>query len=142
MSTTANRGEITNVILLEDGAPIAFADPTTFTVTGGRTVSSRQTLGTTDTNLTVDPSSYSLACEFPEITPALADLNERYQAAVEAYTKTNIAISVTYRYPETGESRTATYTGLAIDAPSRTVARSTDTMMSLTFTCGTKAVWT
>lgn len=141
MSKRALRGETTQVVLLENGSPIANADPTSFTKTSGIAVRERRTLGRTEFDLEADFGGHTIPLTIPMVTPELMDALQRYEEAVQTHAARNFTLGVTMRFPETGQTRSFTFVDLEFPGSSLAIANATDGAMTLQAQTGKPAVW-
>lgn len=140
MSTIAAKGETTQVVLLENGSPVAFADPTQFTMNSGLAVRERRVLGKTEFDLEVDFGGHSMSLTIPTITQDLIDAMERYERAVFNHQKRFFSIGVLVRFPESGAVRTFTLVDIEFSGPSVAISNATDGVVTLECRTGKQRV--
>lgn len=140
MSTIAATGETTQVVILENGSPVAFADPTQFTMSSGMAIRERRVLGKTEFELEVDFGGHSMSLTIPMITQDLIDAMERYEQAVFNKQKRFFAVGVSVRLPESGAVRTFTLVDIEFSGPSIAISNATDGVVTLECRTGKQAV--
>lgn len=140
MSTIAATGETTQVVILENGSPVAFADPTQFTMSSGMAIRERRVLGKTEFELEVDFGGHSMSLTIPMITQDLIDAMERYEQAVFNKQKRFFSIGVSIRFPESGAVRTITLVDIEFSGPSIAISNATDGVVTLECRTGKQAV--
>ena len=135
-SKRASTGETTKVTLLEGGADIAYALPTSYTETRDRAVRQRKYLGEEGHDNESSFNGVSLSATFPEISKVLLDAIDLYDQQVYARSPRDLALSVTRRFPETGESETTLFIDVAIVDTSRTATPGADNTITINFNTG------
>lgn len=141
MSKRALRGETTKVVLLENGSPIAEADPTSFSRTSGIAVRERRVLGRTDFDLEADFGGETVSLTIPAVKPLLHDALARYDEAVFTQAPRNFTLGVTMRFPEDGSTRSFTFIDLEFPGRSESTSNASDTTMTLQIQTGKPAIW-
>lgn len=135
-SKRASVGETTKVVLLQGGSPIALADPTSYSETQDRSVRPRKVIGEEGHDNESAFNGISMSATFPEIGNAINNAIALYDEQVLAHLPRDLALSVTRRFPETGESETKLYVDVAIVDTSRTVAPAADNTITINFNTG------
>lgn len=135
-SDRAAVGETTKVVLLQNSSPIAYADPTSYSETRDRSVRPRKVLGREGHHNESAFNGVSISATFPEITKALQDAIAVYDEQVYTHSARDLALSVTRRFPQTGETETLLYIDLAVVDTSRTVAPAADNTITVNFNTG------
>ena len=136
-SDRAAVGETTKVVLLQNNSPITYADPTSFTVHEDRSVRPRKVIGREGHHNESAFNGASLSAAFPEISKALPNAIALYDGQVFTHSPRDLALSVTRRFPQTGETETILYIDLAIVDTARSVAPAADNTTTINFNTGT-----
>lgn len=135
-SDRAAVGETTKVVLLLASSPIAYADPTSYSENRDRSVRPRKVLGREGHHNESAFNGVSMSATFPEITKALQDAIATYDEQVFTHSPRDLALSVTRRFPQTGETETILYIDVAIVDTARSVAPAADNTITINFNTG------
>jgi len=135
-SDRAAVGETTKVVLLQNSSPIAYADPTSYSENRDRSVRPRKVIGREGHHNESAFNGVSMSATFPEISKALLTAIDVYDEQVFTHSPRDLSLSVTRRFPQTGETETILYVDVAIVDTSRTVAPAADNTITINFNTG------
>lgn len=135
-SERAAVGETTKVVLLQNNSPIAYANPTSYSENEDRSVRPRKVIGQEGHDNESAFNGVSMSATFPEIGKALHNAIAIYDDQVYTHSPRDLALSVTRRFPETGETETKLYIDLAIVDTARSVAPAADNTITINFNTG------
>ena len=135
-SDRAAVGETTKVVLLQNNSPIAYADPTSYSENEDRSVRPRKVLGREGHHNESAFNGVSMSATFPEISKALHNAIATYDEQVFTHSPRDLALSVTRRFPQTGETETKLYIDVAIVDTARSVAPAADNTITINFNTG------